>query len=195
MKKKKKENQNPFERWTFKLFKKANIDDANDTPRRELIWNEGTNQGTTQIYTTLPSLRSHRFVTVRDWPLPCALTPHWLREPAALPIFSHSTLLLSPSLRPRCIFLTRWANSNGLCMQAHGNYLSLFPCANSVELALRELPTSADELQFCKGILYAYIFSLYSKYTYLGLYIKFLYYEKKFESWCLNLTGLIWIII
>lgn len=38
-KKKKKgaENQNPFERWTFKLFKKASIDDANDTPRRELI--------------------------------------------------------------------------------------------------------------------------------------------------------------
>ena len=32
-------------------------------------------------------------------------------------------------------------------MQVRGNYLSLFPRANSVELALRELP-GADQLQF-----------------------------------------------
>ena len=44
--------------------------------------------------------------------------------PAALPIFSHSTLLSSPSLQPKMHFFhSRWANSNGLCMQAHGNYL------------------------------------------------------------------------
>lgn len=38
-------------------------------------------------------------------------------------------------------------------MQARGNYLSLFPRANSVELALCELPR-VDELQFCTANLY-----------------------------------------
>lgn len=159
---KKKKNRNPFERWTFKLFKKnASIDDTtNDTPRRELIWNEGTNQRATQIYTTLPSPRSHRFVTVRDWPLPCAPTPHWSREPAALPIFSHSTLLLISLSSTEDAFFSRdeptasaypCKHTEIICRYSLAQIRPNWPSVNFHPLM---------NFNFAKGISY-FIFSLY----------------------------------
>lgn len=153
------------------FLKTASIDDAtNDTPRRELIWNEGTNQRATQIYTTLPSPRSHRFVTVRDWPLPCAPTPHWSRESAALPIFSHSTLLSSPSLRPKMHFSREMSQQHRL-MHASTRKLSVVISSRKFG-RIGPLWTST---RWWTSILqkgYRIVFSLYvSKYTLiLGLY-------------------------
>ena len=164
-KKKKKgaENQNPFERWTFKLFKKASIDDANDTPRRELIWNEGTNQRTTHIYTTLPSARSHRFVTVRDWPLSCAPTPHWSRGPRGSAYFlPFNPALISLSPTEDAFFSLEMSQQQRL-MHASSRKLSrrYFLAQISVELALREtskLPLM--NFNFANGCIYSLSLSL-----------------------------------